>query len=923
MSEFVDRFIKQHKEYFARNKSFIDNNYWDNTTLYKSTIEDLTDELYNLSKYFNGEDLEKEKRKLITEIRQLGETHQRNKAASFKQENELTTSIVGRLSSFIKDCEKLGDRKLDKVQKFINYTVEIIDIHLNKCDKYLDYSMEEMDSVTETEEQIEYRGQEIKFQDDVFQKKIKIQDVISDLNLKETSEDIEIKFYKDDKAPLIMREPLCLLNEDIKSKTDSIPVTWDIMTSKELYINMRTQDIPKYNPKKHFFDQDPVALQFWSEEMNKVKYGVNIGGFFMHGWLYFHLNFFRTPIPQPDGSEPNTQPTLRDNEFFTQENLNSCVSKDYPEYYSKAMLIYGTRRFGKSVILASLAHWRTITKFNSFGTIIGGTSSDLNALTSKIKTSMTYIDKPFRMDILKQEWDNGETTFGIKENASNPIVFSTLIVQNLEQGTTKKTQKTAGLAPSVSIYDEIGKYPFLKPYLAALPSFKTPFGFKCITVLAGTGGEADLSRDAMDVLSNPEAFDLLPMNWDLLENHIDPEYITWKRRPFATFFPGQMAYEEGFIKESIPLGEYINNDHPELNKVTIDVTNWKDNKDYLDRKYNEAKNAKSSKSNLLAQQRKVQYPTDPQDCFLSSEKNIFPYEEAQKHKEYLIQTGKWDRRRSLYKDSQGKICCDISTKPLAQYPHSGGQIEAPFLIFEDIPEIKPTQYMYVAGGDFYKQADSSTDSVGTIAIYKFPLFADEFAYKLVASYSARPSSLTAFYDNCLILLEAYNAVFFPENEDLSGFQTYLEKKHLEDKYLMRNIDFSSSLEFVENGRRKWGWTPANSKSKLINMYANYCREPVVIKDDEGKDIEVKRVQTIDDIGLLDELISYKPDVNCDRLTASIGSIGFLHYLEKNYIYPKGMNRRTPEKEGEQRKEPTREKSFYLKANRRAGFYRRR
>jgi hypothetical protein len=1304
MSQNVDRFIKQHKEYFSRNKSFIESNFWNDTLKYKENIDGLIYELSNISKKLSEQVQIKKKKDISEKIREVGEKNQKSKAATFKQETDITNSIVNRLSAFIKETENSGDRSLEKVQSFINFTVNIIDLHIKKCDTYLNYSMDELEKKIETEEEVEYRGQEIKFQDEVFQKKIKIQDVLDDLNLKSNFGSKEIKFFKDEKAPLIMREPLCLLNEEVDLRTENIPVFWNVSTSKEMFINMKNSDIPKWNVNKHYFDQETSTLQFWSEEQHKIKNGINLGGFFMHGWLYFHLNFFMTPIPQIDGTEPNIQPDLRDNEYFFAENLKEIINPEYPEFYSKALLIYGTRRFGKSVILASLAHWRSITKFNSSGTIIGGTSSDLNALTSKIKTSMSFIEKPLRLGILSQNWDNGETFFGIKEDSSTSRVFSSLIVQNLEAGTLKKTQKTAGLAPSVSIYDEIGKYPFLKPYLAALPSFKTPYGFKTITVLAGcvcagtkvwnnegqlvniedltqeqgilgydgnsaykeniewfkapekkpcyriettgrnfiecsddhpllwsnannrttnnkkkvsfklakdlkvgdqlmvlneipifgsnkikdarllglligdgnyslkatpslscgdeeififikekynykinkqfkmktggtfrnltlpevrfvikeagifgqtklqkrlpknihkydeksvteilggyfdadgnvyynikknsirvvltsiceellvevkyqllklgigssitkekrnikpskeyegqmeyifrlyinrredvirfknkinflvthkqktlemvdtlfkgncniklnpckfeldpinkkgqyfvgkenlqnlrseritkiefigqkdiynmhtrttntylsngfvtkqTGGEAELSKDAMDVLSNPKAFDLLPMNWDKLESRMDPEQITWKRRMFATFFPGQMAYEEGFIKDPTPLDKYLKIENEELAKITINVTRWKENKEYLEKKAAEAKNSKTAKASLLVQQRKVQYPLDPEDCFLSSEENPFPVQEAQERKQYLYDTGKWDRRRKLIRNSNGNIEVQISTSELASFPHPGGIIDAPILIFEDIPENTPSIYTYVAGGDFYKQIDSATDSVGTIAIYKFPLFGDPYEFQLVASYSARPDSFNKFYDNCLILLEAYNAAFFPENEDLSGFQTYLEKKHLEDKYLMRNIDFSGTLEMVMESKRKWGWTPANSKKKLFSIFVNYCHETVVIKNDLGESVEVKRVQTFSDVGILEEILSYKPDANVDRITAHMGAVGFLHYLEKNYIYPKNSKRKEQEIEVLQPKKST---SFYSNPVQRKGHYRRR
>lgn len=883
MSEYVDSFIKDHREYFLRNKNIIYTNTWNDIESYNKNINSFAEQLNSIQ---NSKDKDKDKKikEIESTLKKYLDTSSKGKKALFKQENKLTNSILGRLTDFINETEKNGDRKQEKekTQRFIDETVDIINIHLKKCSDYLKYGSDIINKEAKTEDEIEYNDLEIDFQDDIFIKKVEIQNTLKKVNITGDISNTTIEFHEKKKASFVLREPVCLLREDVKEITDRIPVNWDVRTSKEMFINMRPQDIPKWNKDKHYFYQTPEVLQFWAEEYNKIIYGLNIGGFYMHGWLYFHLNFFRTPIPQSDGREPNIQPPLRDNEWFFAENLKKCESKEYPAFYSKAMLVYGTRRFGKSVILASLAHWRTIAKFNSFGSIIGGNSSDLNALTSKIKTSMTYIDAPLRMPILKQEWDNGETTFGIKNDASNPIIFSTLIVQNLEQGTAKKSQKTAGLAPSVSIYDEIGKYDFLKPYLAALPSFKTPYGFKCVTALAGTGGEASLSKDAMKVLSSPETYDLLPMDWDLLQTNIDPEHITWKKRNFATFFPGQMAYEDGFIKERIPLSDFMGNSIEGLKGIDIDVTNWERNTKYLEQEIKEAQD--SPDSNLLVQQRRVQYPTDPEHCFLSAEKNPFCYEDAVRHKEYLELSGLWDRRRKLYKNSEGKIKSEMSSIPLVDYPFTGGNVDAPFLIFEDIPEERPPMYYYVAGLDDYKQVTSNTDSVGTIYIYKYDIFGDAFAKKLVASYSGRPGKHKDFHKNCLLLLDAYNASCFMENED-TGFIEFLEELHLEDKYLMKAVDFTSSLNITNNAPRKFGWSPKQSKTKLLNMFVNYCNADIPSINEDGEEITIKGITRINDIHLLNEIINFKDGGNFDRISASLGAIGWLHYLETNYISP--------------------------------------
>jgi hypothetical protein len=900
MSEYIDSFIKSHREYFKRNKKVIENNYWNDNTRHEKGLKSFATQVSSIQTS-DPKQKEKELEKLEKEIRSFVESSKKTKEALFKQENELTTSILGRLSVFISESE--GDRGSDKRQDFIDETVEIIDLHLKKCDDYLKYNMDVLTQEAETEDEVEYKSYEIVFQDLVFNEKIKIQEKLAKLNINNDLDGANIEFYNKKKASLLMREPLCLIREDVKEIVDRIPVDWALRTSKEMFINMNPRDIPKWNPNKHFFDQDQVTIQFWTEELNKIKHGVNINGYFMHPWLYFHLNFFRTPIPQIDGSEPNIQPDLRDNEWFFAENLVRSISKENDNFYSKALLMYGTRRFGKSVILASLAHWRTITKFNSFGSVIGGSSSDLNALTSKIKTSMTYIDKPLQIDILKQEWDNGETTFGIKEDASNPIIFSTLIVQNLESGAKSKTQKTAGLAPSVSIYDEIGKYAFLKPYLAALPSFKTPYGFKCITVLAGTGGEADLSKDAIDVLSNPEAYDLLPMDWDLLENKIDPEFITWKRRKFATFFPGHMAYEEGFIKQQQAFSRFLDlEDADELDKIMIHTTNWEKNGKLLKSVVEEAKKIGGSKGQLLEQQKRVQYPLDPEDCFMSSEENPFPALEAKRHRDFLLESGDTGKRVTLMQDSTGKIFYELNNKELAEYPHPGGFVDAPIVLYEELPGEKPVDYLYVAGFDDYKQEESGTDSVGSFHIYKVNIGMDKWCGRIVASIASRPDPHNKLYRQIFLLMQAFNAKVFMENADM-GFKEYLDRKRATDLWLVESMDFKSDMTQRSQGKRRYGWAPTPENIKfLFGLLKNYARQEFTITDEDGNEKTILGVQMINDIGLLDEMISFKKDNNVDRMTSFMSCLGYEFYLFNNYMLPSTVNRR-PKQEDNQRKKP--------------------
>ena len=532
---------------------------------------------------------------------------------------------------------------------------------------------------------------------------------------------------------------------------------------------------------------------------------------------------------------------------------------------------------------------------------------------------MKYVPKAFYLYTQSQEWLGGSVELGLKTTASNLVEYSRFTIKNLAGGSTKSTQKTAGGAPSVFLIEEIGKFDWKKAYLAAKPSFETKSRWKCVPIAVGTGGEASLSGDAMGALSDPDSLNFLKMDWDTFESKIPKHAISWKRRTFATFIPAQMSYKSGLKSVKRPFGEFLGIQSDFLNKVTIHQADWEHNLKILLEDRERVKN-----DNILSQQESVQYPIDPEEVFLSAE--ISPFvnviEDAKKHREYLLQSGKWDRRRSLFKDNQGKITADISTKPLVEFPFNGDNQDAPYLILEDIPDFKPPKYMYVASADFYKQETATTtNSVCTVGVYKYPLAGDINSKKLVATYAGRPKTYKELNERVLMLLQAYNAILLPENEDLGVFQTYLEGLRLEEDFLEKHIDFNSALAYSDNPARKWGYTPKQSKRKLIAMYANYLEESVTIINDKGEEVNTKRIYTIDDIWLLSEIISFSENGNFDRISGHIGAIGLLHVLEKNYIYPKGLLRK---RDGEQTEEKPKKKekklSFYGNTSRQKSFY---
>ena len=886
--DFVGRFIKEHKEYFSRNEKIIESNTWNEVENYNNTLSSFAEQVLQISNS-NKKDKEKQIKELQKEIKLYTDSAKKTKEALFKQENELTSSILGRLSAFIKEAESSGDRKNERVQPFIDLTVKIINLHINKCNKYLAYNLDAINQSVDNEQEAEYRSSEIVFQDEVFTSKIKIQDDLHKLNISGDIDNVKITFFKDQKATIPMIDVLKTYSSEIRELTKKLNLPKKV-GDIEFYIHKEKreeetgiQEIPQWEEKKHFWEQKSEVLNFWYNEWLKITLGFTVDGYFFHPWLYYHLNFYKTLIPQKDGTEPVINPTFRDNEQYLAELLKKC-----DEVKNRGILLYGTRRYGKSVTMSSVCEWKALIKDNASTAITSGSAGDLAELTHKMRTSMKFKVPAFQLPVQKQEWDGGIVELGLKWDSSTLIEHSRHTIKNLSGGATTSTQKTAGGAPSIFLIEEIGKTAWEKAYLAAIPSFETPDGFKTTIIAVGTSGEASLSKDAMKAVSNPSSFKFLEMDWDLLEKHIPPEAITWKRRTFANFVPAQMAYKTGFKRIERRFGDFLGIESEYLNKIIIHQTDWVNNTRVLLEARKEVE-----KDALKLQQETIQYPIDPEECFLSAEKNPFPYMEAIKRKQYLIETGKWDRRRVLYKDDKGKLKAQISTMPLIEYPHKGGVADAPLLIFEDIPETPPVDNLYISSFDDVKQDDSDTDSLISFQIWKMKTFGDEWGGRLVLSWTLRPENRRPMYEKWLLLQQAYNAKAFPENEDM-GYKSFLETKHLDERWLISAVDFTSAMNINSNQKRKYGWTPRQSKRVLLGLMKDKMEDPVFAGSDEEGDIEIMGVQQVDDIGLLEEIINYKEDVNVDRISAALGAVGWMHYLEINWILPKQVREQTEE-----------------------------
>lgn len=539
-----------------------------------------------------------------------------------------------------------------------------------------------------------------------------------------------------------------------------------------------------------------------------------------------------------------------------------------------------------TTIMSSLLQMNATMTIGLSHSVVGFSDSDLSNIGEYCEYGLDHVHPFFRINRTKTDWSSGVT---LGKRMSNGVrdIHAIISIANINMGRKTSTQKTAGLTPATAIFDEVGKGPIKKPYTAAMPSYDTPYGWRLSPILAGTGGEVELSKDAQEMFSDPETYNLLVMDWDIL-NRRAMKGKTWKERKWAMFVPGQMA--NSGVKRTIGLGDYLGKpDDKKLNKIKIDATDFESSTNKL----NEERKKLSTKDRVAYTSHTMFYPFTIDDCFLSSSQNLFPVEYAIKHKNDLLESGQYSGMLcDVFLESGNKLGTTKSNKQLAGFPFSGGVIDAPVQIFEMPQSNRFDDYVYVAGLDGYKQAKSDTSSLGTFYIFKRRVgIRDPYAYRIVVSYAARPSSIDQFCRTCEVLQKGYGAICLMENAD-QMYEQYLNRKSGMPASFFLFAGEAIANKYVKAGSRqnsKLGLYPTpGNQNLLFSCVVDYCWQDFVIgyDDQTGLDITVKGIELIDDIALLDEIIQYKPGLNVDRIIAFGHALVLARYFDDNNYMPK-------------------------------------
>lgn len=932
--------------------------------------------------------------------------------------------------------------KYQYVKEFLDLMLEPTNLYMDRC---MSYAQNNLFMVIEDDAK---RMKEVEFQTKITSDHSKISEKYYALEIDEDdTNNIEVPIRADEKIPFLMSTTMEEVFPHLKNvrstlnEVEALDITnhtvYDVMNSTEMFRNIKNP--PPYDLNKHYYEQNKDTLDFYEEELYKIKNGVTIAGVFIHPLLYWHINFFKTDMPMnmfknapfydPAESIYIGNPLLRDNELFFVDSYQRAQEQNL------SLFIFGTRRFGKAlwvgekvykaeggiknigdvkvgdriiggdgkptkvlgvypqgrkglfrftlkdgrsvlccrehlwtvgkrpidnlsvlfvetlstgdilkefdkyiyelpvtpdgfgdgrknnviesivyekideavcirvdnkdslflttygivthntVIESSLLTWRSMVVRNGEGYVVGGSDRDLKKLTKTMAIAFTNVHPAFRLTNNKQDWDT-HIQLGLKLKNGKAIPYNDLFISNVNSGAKQDAVKTAGGSPSVFAVDEIGKFSCKLMYQQALPSFDTPEGRRCPVVLTGTGGEEELSRDAQDMLLNPEAYAILPMDWEVLENYVpESRLITWKRRKFGIFIPGQMSFKTGLRKKVVSFEEFMKANSESLRKIDLHITDWENAKAVMEEDRAKKKNDPSA----LAQE-KMGYPFDPMECFVNRIENPFCAKEGQEHLENLRETGQVGKKVEITRyEGTKRLQLYFSDKELAVFPFKGGNADAPVVIFEDPPENPKFDFTYCAGLDAYKHDKASTDSVGVLYIYKRAVgIKDPFANKIVAVYAARPDRIETFNQTCEMLLEGYGAQCLMENADIA-FQIYLRSRG-KDTILLANgqelVRGKINPKAIQNNEIGLNTSAVNQRY-IFGLVQNYTNEWITIgHNEEGEELTRRGIVRIPDPGLLQELTEYYPGMNADRLVAFGHALALADYWDSMGWYPK-------------------------------------
>lgn len=595
--------------------------------------------------------------------------------------------------------------------------------------------------------------------------------------------------------------------------------------------------------------------EFWEQEHFRCMHGYEVDGVRITGAHYFYLNY--TNLLAKDES------TKRKRMLFPR-----FLDVDYEYFHivelarklEKGIILVKPRRTGFSYKNAALIT-HEYNFYRDSKCIIGSFRSIMSENTMKmVLDNLNFLDK-------NTEWvkpRNPDTRDFVK--ARHQVNIDGVRVwkgYNSEiQTLTYKDNPFAsvGKTSSIFIFEEAGVFEnLISSYNMTEPCWKDGDDMIGIPILFGTGGDMEGgTRDFAEMFYNPDRYNLLSF-----DNVWEPE----KGGKCGWFVPamrGRLGTLKVGTKELELKGELVDKDGNSNEGLAEDSIN----------------NLRETKKGDPKSYRDIvtQYPKNPSEAFLRVRGSVFPSAELQLWLSTVETTPalrSYGKHGDLIFDVDNKVKFSLNSdkKPISCYPYKADvdSKEGCVVIWEE-PEIingEVPSHLYLAGCDPYDQDKAeSSESLGSIFIYKTFISANRTYNQPVAEFTGRPEYADDFYEICRKLCIYYNAKCLYENQ-LKGLKAYFQSKNS----LHYLYDTPTILkDIVKNSEVHRGYgihmnRGTNGATGIKDQCELYMKQWLMEERTDSNGIKILNLNTILSIPLLQELLAYDRELNTDRIIA--------------------------------------------------------
>jgi hypothetical protein len=601
--------------------------------------------------------------------------------------------------------------------------------------------------------------------------------------------------------------------------------------------------------------------RFWDEEVKRCMEGYEVSGAKITGKHYFYLNYCL--IEKVNLNDDNRHkrkvskgfllPDFWDGDYeyfwFLEIAENGIDAKDVPKLHlenkvlytegGKSMIVGKARRRGFSYKNAATIAWEYTFVKRSLTLVAAYDKKYLFSeigIFTKVLAMLNHLNEhcpAFKRSRLINKIADGRIKSGFVEYDES----GTEIIKGHQSSITcvsfqANPDAARGADASKIIVEEAGTFiNWSESYYAMEPSIKAGDYYTGMMVVFGTGGDMDSGTiDFAEMYYNPDNYNMMPF-----ENVWDPDGV--KEQFAGYFFPMYQNYEGAYDKQG-------NSDRTKAKELLSIL------------RENKKAKAKSPDEYL---RHTTEYAWSPSEAFQIISSNVFPTEDLRRQLGYCMTIDSYyGVCGSMAYDAHGnpEFVPDVTARPM-EYRDKRLDKSGCIQIWEK-PTPGVSYNLYTAGLDPYATDEANySESLGSMFIFKRYAIGEDNHDLPVAEYTGRPASFKEYYDQCILLLEYYNASCLYEN-NINNFKTHCENKH--KLHLLSKT--SSIVKAASNqhtntyGIRVVGNSYSSVKNELITYVNNWLREEY----EEGK----SNVYKIKSVGLLQELISYNNKGNFDR-----------------------------------------------------------